>query len=56
VKENQIAMRASFLEKENGCLRDEVNKLRKENAKLKTKVAKYEPSASLDLSSSLSIS
>ena len=25
VKENQIAMRACFLEKENGCLRDEVS-------------------------------
>jgi len=42
VKENQIAMRAAYLEKENGCLRDEVNKLRKENAKLKNKVEIYE--------------
>lgn len=45
VKENQIALRAAFLEKENSCLRDEMNKLRKENAKLKSKVAKYEGSA-----------
>ncbi|XP_059138992.1 hepatic leukemia factor-like, partial [Physella acuta] len=37
VKENQIALRAAFLEKENMCLRDEMNKLRKENAKLKAK-------------------
>ncbi|XP_059169156.1 thyrotroph embryonic factor-like [Physella acuta] len=42
VKENQIALRAAFLEKENMCLRDEMNKLRKENAKLKAKITKYE--------------
>jgi len=45
VKENQIAMRAAFLEKENGCLKDEVSKLRKENAKLKAKVTRYEATA-----------
>ncbi|XP_005104321.1 thyrotroph embryonic factor isoform X1 [Aplysia californica] len=54
VKENQIAMRAAFLEKENGCLRDEVNKLRKENAKLKAKMSKYEPSAGVDPASPIS--
>ncbi|GFO09388.1 hepatic leukemia factor-like [Plakobranchus ocellatus] len=42
VRENQIAMRAAFLEKENSCLRDEMSKLRKENAQLKAKVDKYE--------------
>lgn len=42
VKENQIAMRAAFLEKENSCLREEMAKLKKENAQLKSKVDKYE--------------
>ena len=44
VKENQIAMRAAFLEKENTCLKEEMAKLRKENAHLKSKVEKYETS------------
>ncbi|CAG5136417.1 unnamed protein product [Candidula unifasciata] len=42
VKENQIALRAAFLEKENTCLREEVTKLQKENAQLRANVAKYE--------------
>jgi hypothetical protein len=42
VKENQIALRAAFLEKENTCLREELAELRKENAKLKITVTKYE--------------
>jgi len=45
VKENQIAMRAAFLEKENGCLKDELTKLRKENTRLKAKVTQYEVTA-----------
>jgi hypothetical protein len=35
VKENQIAMRAHFLEKCNQTLSEEVQKLKKENAELK---------------------
>ena len=35
VKENQIAMRACFLEKCNQTLSEEVQKLKKENAELK---------------------
>ncbi|BFZ14908.1 hypothetical protein BsWGS_17946 [Bradybaena similaris] len=52
VKENQIAMRAAFLEKENTCLREEMIKLQKENAQLRANVAKYEDtsSANIDLS------
>ncbi|KAK0060646.1 thyrotroph embryonic factor-like isoform X1 [Biomphalaria pfeifferi] len=46
VKENQIALRAAFLEKENSCLREEMNKLRKENAKLKVRLSKYEGTSS----------
>lgn len=43
VKENQIALRAAFLEKENKCLRDEMTKLKKENAQLKSRLSNYEP-------------
>ncbi|CAH1267330.1 HLF [Branchiostoma lanceolatum] len=43
VKENQIAMRASFLEKENNVLRQELLKVKEENAYLKKKLTKYEP-------------
>ncbi|MEE6506976.1 hypothetical protein FKM82_007921 [Ascaphus truei] len=42
LKENQIAIRAAFLEKENSALRLEVADLRKELGKCKTVVAKYE--------------
>ncbi|XP_072298769.1 HLF transcription factor, PAR bZIP family member a [Eucyclogobius newberryi] len=42
LKENQIAIRASFLEKENGALRVEVADLRKELGRCKNVVAKYE--------------
>lgn len=42
VKENQIAMRAAYLEKENSTLREEMDKLRKENVKLKHRLVKYE--------------
>ncbi|KAH9509934.1 hypothetical protein Btru_044657 [Bulinus truncatus] len=49
VKENQIALRAAFLEKENSCLREEMNKLRKENAKLKNKLSKYEGTSADDI-------
>ncbi|XP_029014028.1 HLF transcription factor, PAR bZIP family member a [Betta splendens] len=42
LKENQIAIRASFLEKENAALRIEVADLRKELGRCKNVVAKYE--------------
>ncbi|XP_053300437.1 HLF transcription factor, PAR bZIP family member a isoform X2 [Pleuronectes platessa] len=42
LKENQIAIRAGFLEKENGALRMEVADLRKELGRCKNIVAKYE--------------
>uniref|UniRef100_A0A3B4FAF8 BZIP domain-containing protein n=1 Tax=Pundamilia nyererei TaxID=303518 RepID=A0A3B4FAF8_9CICH len=43
LKENQIAIRASFLEKENSALRQEVADLRKELGRTKNILAKYEP-------------
>lgn len=42
LKENQIAIRAGFLEKENGALRSEVADLRKELGRTKNILAKYE--------------
>ncbi|CAL8286860.1 unnamed protein product [Boreogadus saida] len=42
VKENQIAIRASFLEKENGALRREVADLRKELGRCSSVVAQYQ--------------
>ncbi|TSX99874.1 Hepatic leukemia factor [Bagarius yarrelli] len=42
LKENQIAIRASFLEKENGALRQEVAALRKELGRCRNILAKYE--------------
>uniref|UniRef100_UPI0037E97638 HLF transcription factor, PAR bZIP family member b isoform X1 n=1 Tax=Semicossyphus pulcher TaxID=241346 RepID=UPI0037E97638 len=42
LKENQIAIRASFLEKENSALRQEVGELRKELGRSKNILAKYE--------------
>ncbi|KAJ8345559.1 hypothetical protein SKAU_G00297520 [Synaphobranchus kaupii] len=42
LKENQIAIRAGFLEKENGALRLEVADLRKELGRCKNILAKYE--------------
>ncbi|XP_005471623.1 HLF transcription factor, PAR bZIP family member b isoform X1 [Oreochromis niloticus] len=42
LKENQIAIRASFLEKENSALRQEVADLRKELGRTKNILAKYE--------------
>lgn len=42
LKENQIAIRAGFLEKENGALRQEVADLRKELGRCKNVLAKYE--------------
>lgn len=42
LKENQIAIRASFLEKENSALRLEVADLRKELGRTKNILAKYE--------------
>ncbi|XP_025085432.1 thyrotroph embryonic factor-like [Pomacea canaliculata] len=43
VKENQIALRASYLERENKCLRKEMEKIHHENAKLRERLRKYEP-------------
>uniref|UniRef100_A0A8C2CJF1 HLF transcription factor, PAR bZIP family member n=1 Tax=Cyprinus carpio TaxID=7962 RepID=A0A8C2CJF1_CYPCA len=42
LKENQIAIRAGFLEKENAVLRQEVADLRKELGRCKNVLAKYE--------------
>ncbi|KAI4889989.1 hypothetical protein NFI96_013247 [Prochilodus magdalenae] len=42
LKENQIAIRAGFLEKENSALRQEVADLRKELGRCKNVLAKYE--------------
>ncbi|XP_060520966.1 hepatic leukemia factor isoform X2 [Cylas formicarius] len=42
MKENQIALRAGYLEKENVGLRQELERLKKENLVLQNKLAKYE--------------
>ncbi|XP_018571961.1 thyrotroph embryonic factor isoform X3 [Anoplophora glabripennis] len=42
MKENQIALRAGYLEKENVGLRQELERLKKENLILQNKLAKYE--------------
>ncbi|KAF2879199.1 hypothetical protein ILUMI_26971 [Ignelater luminosus] len=42
MKENQIALRAGYLEKENLSLRSELERLKKENLMLQNKLAKYE--------------
>ena len=42
VKENQIAMRAAYLEKENTTLKEELEKSRHENVCLKHRLSKYE--------------
>ncbi|XP_066148492.1 thyrotroph embryonic factor isoform X2 [Euwallacea fornicatus] len=42
MKENQIALRAGYLEKENIGLRQELERLKKENLVLQNKLAKYE--------------
>ncbi|XP_062388279.1 HLF transcription factor, PAR bZIP family member b isoform X2 [Sardina pilchardus] len=42
LKENQIAVRANFLEKENSALRQEVAELRKEVGRCQNVIAKYE--------------
>ncbi|XP_007259406.2 HLF transcription factor, PAR bZIP family member b isoform X2 [Astyanax mexicanus] len=42
LKENQIAIRAGFLEKENSALRQEVSDLRKELGRCKNIIGKYE--------------
>ncbi|XP_071446800.1 thyrotroph embryonic factor-like, partial [Hetaerina americana] len=41
VKENQIALRAGFLEKENVSLRQELERLKKENSILRDRLTKY---------------
>jgi len=42
LKENQITVRASFLERENAALRSEVAELRKECGRFKTVVTRYQ--------------
>lgn len=42
MKENQIALRAGYLEKENVGLRQELERMKKENLILKNKLSKYE--------------
>ncbi|KAL5011396.1 hypothetical protein ScPMuIL_009947 [Solemya velum] len=45
VKENQIAMRAGYLEKENLSLKEELAKMKRENSCLRKSLSKYEPVA-----------
>lgn len=45
-KENQIIMRAAYLEHENDALHLQVEKMEKENCELRKKLAKYESSSS----------
>lgn len=42
LKENQIVLRASYLEKENNSLKEDVIRLQAENEMLKEKISKYE--------------
>lgn len=42
VKENQIAMRAAFLENENDKLKEEMDQVRRENEELIKRLSKYE--------------
>jgi len=42
MKENQIAIRASYLERENDALRKQLDDFKRETKTLKIKIAKYE--------------
>nr|XP_022346141.1 hepatic leukemia factor-like [Crassostrea virginica] len=42
IKENQIALRAAYLEKENNSLKDELKKMQLENTQLTQRLKKYE--------------
>lgn len=42
IKENQIALRAAYLEKENSTLKDELKKMKLENTELSARLEKYE--------------
>ena len=42
MKENQIAIRASYLERENDSLRKQLDESKRETKTLKIKIAKYE--------------
>ena len=42
IKENQIALRAAFLEKQNSLLKDENDKLKQDMKEMKKKMAKME--------------
>ena len=44
MKENQIALRADFLERESEQLKKQVEDLKRENQKLKMKLIQYESS------------
>lgn len=44
MKENQIALRADFLERESDQLKKQVEDLKRENQKLKMKLLQYESS------------
>ena len=46
MKENQIAIRASFLERENNTLKKQLEEFKKETKLLKTKLARYESATS----------
>ena len=48
IKENQISLRAAYLEKETETLKIELAASRKENAELKKRLAKYESVESSD--------
>lgn len=42
IKENQIALRAAYLEKENETLKKELEKMRQDNVRMKSRLSKYE--------------
>jgi len=49
MKENQIAVRATYLERENDLLRKQLDDFKRENKVLKIKLARFEATPSMDL-------
>ena len=48
MKENQIAVRASYLERENDLLRKQLEDFKRETKVLKTKLARYESDVQIE--------
>ncbi|KAI0988124.1 hypothetical protein GJ496_008307 [Pomphorhynchus laevis] len=46
MKENQIALRAAFLERENNALKGQLDEYKRENKALKLKLSRYENTCS----------